>query len=844
MEKQQMPATSKTTPQSSKSHTSPSTAPGTPGRLVQWQAKYHEVAQAAQRRVLEQGAVGSRMTARNAAYLQLKEAGSSSAPSTKAPENKTGMPDNLKSGIERLSGLPMDDVTVHFNSSKPAQLQAHAYAQGTDIHLAPGQEKHLAHEAWHVVQQKQGRVKPTTQMKGTTVPVNDDAGLEQEADVMGAKALVIPAQMKVENGVLRGKSKTQSASEQKSGMLNGEKSSFQFVDNSPEANAQRKQQAAINNGGQAKVMQQAVNPIQREGKEHGPLTKEDDARLLGMDFANAYDGTLAGLARALKVTTIDPGKAGPGGQGSLSDNVLLDILIDVFERNWFKAKKVLTTDGWPGLEGDEIPPHQRSIALMQALVNMRGRVWTEFATKTMASAIKPELEKQKYQQDAGVLHELKISESASENFGLKDSVGSESVTSDIDLSASGSHTEIGLAVMNREFRAKFGTEPGAFFDINIYSSDWMFGGDGKLNDENVYTVTPKEEEQLSDEGKKKKDDQNEVWSMVKIRRNMTPLEWASYTADILKGLEGGQAREMQKKFDLANHEYTIFRQTVDAGVRQAEEALHLEEQLNEQSGKERRKKLDFADAHGHDEMAHEALEMQISNRKYEETVLKVKKLRLHIAKLKEMGGRPAVVEALALELHNEISRGLTYANEVYATQGAVLHTVYGKQGATKKLKAHNDSVAKGDGQNLLKQKDGTAITTAVTEVKYLLSKEMYLQSVNENVGDVLHSLNHNIHDPQYAVYRAGKYADRLCEAVRELVGEDKAKSLAGYDVMLTIGENSVKEKADEAGKDPMATHKASSYFSAYDIARLGTVRSSAMSLGAAATAAYKNGRKG
>ncbi len=103
--------------------------------------------------------------------------------------NNTGLPDNLKSGIENLSGYSMDDVKVHYNSSEPATLQAHAYAQGTDIHVAPGQEKHLAHEAWHVVQQKQGRVKPTMQMKGT-VPVNDDAGLEKEADVMGAKALL------------------------------------------------------------------------------------------------------------------------------------------------------------------------------------------------------------------------------------------------------------------------------------------------------------------------------------------------------------------------------------------------------------------------------------------------------------------------------------------------------------------------------------------------------------------------------------------------------------------------------------------------------------------------------
>lgn len=102
-------------------------------------------------------------------------------------ENNTGLPDNLKTGVEKLSGISLDDVKVHRNSDKPSQLQAHAYAQGTDIHLASGQEKYLPHEAWHVVQQKQGRVKPTIQMKYKT-PINDDIGLEKEADVMGAKA--------------------------------------------------------------------------------------------------------------------------------------------------------------------------------------------------------------------------------------------------------------------------------------------------------------------------------------------------------------------------------------------------------------------------------------------------------------------------------------------------------------------------------------------------------------------------------------------------------------------------------------------------------------------------------
>lgn len=100
--------------------------------------------------------------------------------------NNTGLPDNLKAGVESLSGFSMDDVKVHYNSSQPATVQALAYTQGTDIYVAPGQERHLPHEAWHVAQQLAGRVEPTTEVGG--MPVNDNIGLEHEADVMGARA--------------------------------------------------------------------------------------------------------------------------------------------------------------------------------------------------------------------------------------------------------------------------------------------------------------------------------------------------------------------------------------------------------------------------------------------------------------------------------------------------------------------------------------------------------------------------------------------------------------------------------------------------------------------------------
>ena len=44
-------------------------------------------------------------------------------------DNNTGMPDNLKAGVENLSGLDMSDVRVHYNSSKPAEVGALAYTR-------------------------------------------------------------------------------------------------------------------------------------------------------------------------------------------------------------------------------------------------------------------------------------------------------------------------------------------------------------------------------------------------------------------------------------------------------------------------------------------------------------------------------------------------------------------------------------------------------------------------------------------------------------------------------------------------------------------------------------------
>jgi hypothetical protein len=97
-----------------------------------------------------------------------------------------GLPYDLRAGTEALSGQAMDDVRVHYDSPEPARHQALALTRGTEIHLGPGQEQHLGHEAWHAVQQKRGPVGPTARSAG--VAINDEPRLEDEASVMGQRA--------------------------------------------------------------------------------------------------------------------------------------------------------------------------------------------------------------------------------------------------------------------------------------------------------------------------------------------------------------------------------------------------------------------------------------------------------------------------------------------------------------------------------------------------------------------------------------------------------------------------------------------------------------------------------
>lgn len=102
------------------------------------------------------------------------------------------LPSEVRTKMETAFSADFSDVRVHIGH-EASSLGAIAYTWGTNIHFAPGQynphtlqgQKLLGHELWHVLQQKQGRVRNPF---GGGVAVVQDHALEAEADRMGIKA--------------------------------------------------------------------------------------------------------------------------------------------------------------------------------------------------------------------------------------------------------------------------------------------------------------------------------------------------------------------------------------------------------------------------------------------------------------------------------------------------------------------------------------------------------------------------------------------------------------------------------------------------------------------------------
>lgn len=186
------------------------------------------------------------------------------------------MPEAVQAKMESAFGTDFSGVRVHEGPRSEA-LGAVAYTQGNDIHFSPGAyqpnsqsgQELLGHELTHVVQQRQGRVSATTQAKG--VDVNDDAGLEREADEMGAKAARgEPVNVANANAMTPA---SKGAVQQKSAPIQREQGSS--TENSTENSTDPKVTAAQNTAFDFGLAITIYGPVKLEGKVAGSYSKKD-----------------------------------------------------------------------------------------------------------------------------------------------------------------------------------------------------------------------------------------------------------------------------------------------------------------------------------------------------------------------------------------------------------------------------------------------------------------------------------------------------------------------------------------------------------------------------------------
>ncbi len=109
-------------------------------------------------------------------------------------DDKTGLPDDVRQGMEEAIGGNFSSVQFVTESKKAEEVGALAFTQGKNVEFAPGQFKPdttaglelIGHELTHVDQQDKGTVEPT--MEIGEMLVNDDKSKETEADDKGKAA--------------------------------------------------------------------------------------------------------------------------------------------------------------------------------------------------------------------------------------------------------------------------------------------------------------------------------------------------------------------------------------------------------------------------------------------------------------------------------------------------------------------------------------------------------------------------------------------------------------------------------------------------------------------------------
>ncbi len=389
--------------------------------------------------------------------------------------------------------------------------------------------------------------------------------------------------------------------------------------------------------------------------------------------------------------------------------------------------------------------------------------------------------------------------------------GSSSPTSDIDVNMTGTKTEAALPLFNKKFAADGWTNAsGVVYDVNVYAYDHLWGKKGSIGvdepglsfgavkervaggEENLSVKeggrTGATSGGLTSEAILVQDIKDQtIWSLVHLRRFMTPAEWTGYKT------ETDPQNKRAAEFSEAELRFTAWQQACvvqmykDAGQVLGEAGAAGELAATGDAGGEAQ--LEHV-AHGlvggEGPAAQGATDnalISASNTIYGEKmaaiagIRKLLKARLKRYEQLRAGPTPAKADSVEMEINEElrdlrklVSEAIMYANEVYVTDAAINHAVVGSQ-------------------------IGMGIS---------LTKAESMQVVTENLGDCYKIFGH-AGSMLAAAADGGKYLFRLGDAASNM-GYDSIPGVlplrqAGYEISSRL-KNSLDPDAglDDAAK--------------------------------------------
>ena len=386
--------------------------------------------------------------------------------------------------------------------------------------------------------------------------------------------------------------------------------------------------------------------------------------------------------------------------------------------------------------------------------------------ESVMNRVKPEVEAEQRRRHAERESRLKGAKAPPLNpLGWNYGAGSGTATSDIDSNLSGDATEFAVRRFNTVFRGRWGgKESGRVFDVNVYARDYLpESGGGSLfvakqnlgPGEKPGPLAPGPaweakkvvfETAALQRGKatfEQAMSSQEVFSLMKTRRDMSFFDWTRYKREQLAGLKGPAHDKKAEAIRRAEDLYEQREQELAARIALLEqEAAALASHPPTAGARTAGPGHGAEGGHGSDRR------LEAENRLYEEKLDGVTKLREELvvakARLAAGSGTQAEVETLSAQLTEALQVSSMYANEAYVTRATVLHVV--------------------GNQQIL----GAASSTTAPAVEIALEAEDYLASANEQVGFIFDDFAREGGDVMKGLLKAGKYIMRLGHAATKV----------------------------------------------------------------------------